>query len=1689
MGAVVSMGEQKIGPFPHWTMSYETPGQRFSHVSIPASDWYVGTEVPGAIEWGHTIESMQAAVDFYYTLGASIELYGHIASIDGNLIGEYVKYCAAKPRMWAASAVGISDWWQDRTNTMVTPSYTRTGNTVTSLAMITGATSTATAIEVAIPNWSDPGVSNIQVFINNALANPADYRTVGNAIKVRVGTSASSAKVQYTINTVNNPLPTTTGLSPVSASAGGAGFTLTVNGTGFINGSVVQWNGSNRATTYVSANQLSAAIPSADIAAAGTTMVAVFTPAPGGGTSNAQTFTINDSMHTWTQTDWSGGAGQVLWADATLYNSASGVDTSISGQLRLAATNPLLFTDDFTRSGGTTLSPWVASMGTWTVTGGVLRGTGSANQYSYASMTASPQWTDYTLQGRIQLPAGSFGGGIGGRVNASTGAHYGAWVYPAGSPGGSNLLKLWKFRSWTDIGPGVPMQQVSLTAVGTGWHTLQMTFTGNRIQVYYDGVLKIDVTDNNFDSRAPYPSGGISADWWTWSLPYTIIVDDISVATPSAFGSSGTLLSSAYDGGDGVQWQTLSWDATAGPGTNVCLKTRTADVSDQLASAAWSNCYSTNGSTVLSENRRWIQYQLALSTSDTSTSPVFNEIRTTSLSGSLGALPTIISLAPTSSTAGDPGLTLTVMGTGFINGSTIQWNGANRTTTYVSATQLTAAILASDLATAGTATVTVFTPAPGGGTSNALTFTITVANNPVPTTTTISPVNATAGGSAFTLTVNGNSFINGSLVQWNGASRTTTYVSTNQLTAAILASDLTTTGTATVTVFTPAPGGGTSNALTFTINVPDNPVPATTGISPVSATAGSAGFTLTVNGNSFINGSSVQWNGSNRATTYVSATQLTAAILASDVTTTGTATITVFTPAPGGGTSNAQTFVITVPDNPVPATTSISPVSTTAGGSAFTLTVNGNSFINGSSVQWNGASRTTTYVSTNQLTTAILASDLTTTGTATVTVFTPAPGGGTSNAQIFTITVANNPVPTTTGLSPVSATAGGTGFTLTVNGNSFINGSSVQWNGSNRTTTYVSTNQLTAAILTSDLTTTGTATVTVFTPAPGGGTSNAQAFVISVANNPAPLTTSLNPTTATAGSSGFTLTVNGNSFINGSTIQWNGSNRATTYVSATQLTAAILASDLTTTGTATVTVFTPAPGGGTSNVQTFTITVSDNPVPATASISPVSATAGGSAFTLTVNGNSFINGSSVQWNGASRTTTYVSTNQLTAAILASDLTTTGTATVTVFTPAPGGGTSNAQTFTITIANNPVPLTTSISPVSGTAGGTGFTLTVNGNSFINGSSVQWNGSNRTTTYVSATQLTAAILASDLATAGTATVTVFTPAPGGGTSNAQIFTITVANNPAPLTTSLNPTTATAGSAGFTLTVNGSSFINGSTIQWNGSNRATTDVSTNQLTAAILASDLATAGTATVTVFTPAPGGGTSNAQTFVISAANNPAPTTTSLDPTTATAGSSGFTLTVNGNSFINGSSVQWNGSNRTTTYVSATQLTAAILASDLATAGTATVTVFTPAPGGGTSNAQTFTITIANNPVPLTTSISPVSGTAGGTGFTLTVNGNSFINGSSVQWNGSNRTTTYVSATQLTAAILASDLATAGTATVTVFTPAPGGGTSNAQIFTITVANNPAPTTTSISPVNRNCRRVGFHFNRKRQQLH
>src|SRR5439155_21966288 len=101
---------------------------------------------------------------------------------------------------------------------------------------------------------------------------------------------------------------------------------------------------------------------------------------------------------------------------------------------------------------------------------------------------------------------------------------------------------------------------------------------------------------------------------------------------------------------------------------------------------------------------------------------------------------------------------------------------------------------------------------------------------------------------------------------------------------------------------------------------------------------------------------------------------------------------------------------------------------------------------------------------------------------------------------------------------------------------------------------------------------------------------------------------------------------------------------------------------------------------------------------------------------------------------------------------------------------------------------------------------------------------------------------------------------------------------------------------------------------------------------------------------------------------------PPPTLTSLTPSTTTAGSAAFTLTADGNNFVSGATVLWNGAARTTTFVSATLLTASTPAADIAAAGSASVSVRNP--DGQTSGTQTFTINPSGPLPPTLTTLTP-----------------------------------------------------------------------------------------------------------------
>ena len=445
------------------------------------------------------------------------------------------------------------------------------------------------------------------------------------------------------------------------------------------------------------------------------------------------------------------------------------------------------------------------------------------------------------------------------------------------------------------------------------------------------------------------------------------------------------------------------------------------------------------------------------------------------------------------------------------------------------------------------------------------------------------------------------------------------------------------------------------------------------------------------------------------------------------------------------------------------------------------------------------------------------------------------------------------------------------------------------------------------------------------------------------------------------------------------------------------------------------------------------------PAPAITSFTPTSGLADGTV-TVTVTGTNFTGATAVSLNGVA-ITGYTVVNSTTITFVVPTGATSGLIAVTTA----GGTATSTGTFTVNAPANPVPTIASLTPTTAVAGSGAFTLTVNGTGFLSSSVVNFNGTALATTFVSATQLTAAVPASSIATAGTYAVTATNPAPGGGTSASVSFTVTT---PAPTIVSFTPASGLANGT-VVVTVTGTDFTGATVVSLNGLVISGFTVA-NNTTLTFTVPTGATSGPIAVTT----PTGTATSAGTFTVTL---PAPTITSLSPTTAVAGSGAFTLTVNGTGFLSSSVVNFNGMALATTFVSATQLTAAVPASAVATAGTYNVTVANPtANQGGTSVASSFTVTAA---VPTITSFTP---TTGGPGTTVTLTGTNLTGATAVRIGTFAVTSfTVVNATTITFVVPSGTGSVNGFIAVTT----PGGTATSATPFNLvsaTLAANALP---------------------------
>lgn len=181
--------------------------------------------------------------------------------------------------------------------------------------------------------------------------------------------------------------------------------------------------------------------------------------------------------------------------------------------------------------------------------------------------------------------------------------------------------------------------------------------------------------------------------------------------------------------------------------------------------------------------------------------------------------------------------------------------------------------------------------------------------NPIPTITSLSPANVYVGSSAVTVTINGTGFLTSSVAFVQSSPLTTTYVSATQIKAQVPASDLYQSTTLQLYVSNPPPAGGPSVGANLQVLGQE---PSIGSLSPPSVVAGSTPGPIILNGSNFMTGATVQWNGVNVATTYVSSSQLQFQPTVAELATAGVVNLSVTNPAPGT-ISPLSTFEVTSP--------------------------------------------------------------------------------------------------------------------------------------------------------------------------------------------------------------------------------------------------------------------------------------------------------------------------------------------------------------------------------------------------------------------------------------------------------------------------------------------------------------------------------------------------------------------------------------------------------------------------------------------------------------------------------------------------------------------------------------------------------------------------------------------------------
>jgi hypothetical protein len=631
-----------------------------------------------------------------------------------------------------------------------------------------------------------------------------------------------------------------------------------------------------------------------------------------------------------------------------------------------------------------------------------------------------------------------------------------------------------------------------------------------------------------------------------------------------------------------------------------------------------------------------------------------------------------------------------------------------------------------------------FTPSAMGNLAATLMITVTGVNtpisiplegtggNPFPNITSLSPPAVYLNSPTTTITINGSGFLSSSLayLQNSNTQLPTTFVSATQIKTQVPDTALASIGALGLYVANPQPGGGAAYTSLQVVSSE----PSISGVSPTSIVAGTASEAILVNGQNFMTGAKVQWNGTNITTTYLSSTQLQAQPTTAELATAGIIQLSVTNPPPGT-ISPAVTLDVTYPVNvtvlDLPAndlvwdpfaqliyaslpssygsngnsTAVIQPSNGTVTGFFFAgseptklaldstskylyVGLNGSSSIQRFNLPafttdlsislgnaQNGGPNVASAIAVSPANSHIIATALNENGccggpleffTDSTKLANSVTSPGMNQLAFASGTTLYGYIPGT--LSQVNVTS--TGGTLTQQWNGLVNGNTFQYSGGlvfggdgqefnpatgllqgtfdvgnaccNNITQVLPNSALNRAFALGDtpfFSSLGITSynLTQFTPLAVAdlsqlnpfnsvstskfiqwgtsglafiltngccGTTTSQVVLLqspslllatSKTFSPVPVLKSANPTTVSHGTGNFRLTLRGSGFVPGSVVTWNLKARSASYVSGNEMTVYVTAAAIASTGTAKVVVKNPAPGGGTSNALTFNI--------------------------------------------------------------------------------------------------------------------------------------------------------------------------------------------------------------------------------------------------------------------------------------------------------------------------------------------------------------------------------------------------------------------------------------------------------------------------------------------------------------------